>query len=455
VKPTECQAPTMTSTVYPDVSVDSYNTSYNYTNTNYSYVCLRSLVSFTKKLLSRSRPQVFVLVLLAYVGVVMMLQVGWWGGTMLGQRPSVKGSSKLVLRSEKDSILVTEFGRRRKMVSDTCEKHGAFTTKEKMKNGPSVSLGNPGQPLPLEVETDQELWSLLKKTSHHQFFVQREWGLMWCKVPKAASTSWLHAFLTLAQVPEHEIPEDNAMGLHALLRDKYPLLSKNLNNKYMPASLKFLVVRHPFERIMSAYADKLQSYNRDLKYRGGYYFAMYGSEIVEKYRPRYQAKFPQNPLFLQKEPSFVEFVHYLIETPITKYDEHWRPQFLLCPPCHFKFDIIVKMETFKRDTDFILYQRDLNDIISFSNKQPKVKSKDLRRQFFSQLSKNMVKTLYDKYRVDFEMFEYDISEFIKYATDSDELMPDKIDTAVNDVEEEEDEEEEETENASYIGDSDS
>ena len=30
---------------------------------------------------------------------------------------------------------------------------------------------------------------------------------MWCKVPKAASTSLLHAYLDLAHVPHHQIPE--------------------------------------------------------------------------------------------------------------------------------------------------------------------------------------------------------------------------------------------------------
>ena len=126
------------------------------------------------------------------------------------------------------------------------------------------------------------------------------------QVPKAASTSWLHAFLKLANVPDHLIPEDNGMGLHAFLRDKYPLLSKNLNKQFMTKSVKFVVVRHPFERIVSAYLDKLHSYARvrdisriclhlkvisqDLKYRGGYYYAMYGADIVNMYRPKYQVK---------------------------------------------------------------------------------------------------------------------------------------------------------------------
>ena len=108
------------------------------------------------------------------------------------------------------------------------------------------------------------------------------------QMPKAASTSWLHAFLKSANVPEHlviaqddddhddyddgendndhdddaQVPEDNGMGLHALLRDKYPLLSKNLNKQFMSKSVKFMVVRHPFERIISAYMDKLHSFTR-------------------------------------------------------------------------------------------------------------------------------------------------------------------------------------------------
>ena len=142
--------------------------------------------------------------------------------------------------------------------------------------------------------------------------------------------------------------QENGLGLHGFLREKYPLMSKNLFKQFVPKSIKFLVVRHPFERIMSAYVDKLENYERDLKYRGGYYYAMYGAEIVTKFRSKYQQKFPENELFQKKEPSFVEFVEFLLETPVEKFDEHWKPMFMLCPTCHFNFDVIVKMETFTR-----------------------------------------------------------------------------------------------------------
>merc|ERR1719431_819109 len=364
------------------------------------------------------------------------------------RRSAARGQAKIIPKSPDESKIVAEFNRRKKVIKDTCEKYGAYTTREKL--GAKLKL-NPGPVMSPGVETDDQLWTIMKRTSHHQFFVQKEHGLMWCKVPKAASTSWLHAFLQLARVPPGQIPEDNGMGLHAFLRDKYPLLSKNLNKQFMPKSIKFVVVRHPFERIMSAYMDKLHSYERDLRYRGGYYYAMYGADIVQKLRPKYQEKFPKNPLFMRKEPSFVEFVEYLIETPISQYDEHWKPQFMLCPPCHFKFDVIVKMETFNRDTNFILSQRNLDTVISLtkkhtsvSKKKKKKESDNLVKTLFSQLSKKMVQALYEKYRIDFEMFEYNVADYVVYATESEGLMPDMINSQVEHIPDNNDDEEDKT-----------
>ena len=38
----------------------------------------------------------------------------------------------------------------------------------------------------------------------------------------------------------------------------------------------------------------------------------------------------------------------------------------------------------------------------------------------------MVRALYDKYRLDFQMFDYDIKDFIKFATESEGFLPDVI-----------------------------
>ena len=93
---------------------------------------------------------------------------------------------------------------------------------------------------------------------------------------------------------------------------------------------------------------------------------------------------------------------------MSKYDEHWRPMFLLCPPCHFKFDVIVKMETFDRcpdyfvstsiafqvnwvhdcvffrDTEFILSQRNLENEVSLRKKHSSTQSQDSQVREFGE-----------------------------------------------------------------------
>ena len=88
-----------------------------------------------------------------------------------------------------------------------------------------------------------------------------------------------------------------------------------------------MVARHPFERILSAYRDKLEDLSRDIEAREGYYYTMYGKHIVAEYRD------PKANMTGVLEPSWREFVTYLLNTPATKYDEHWMPMWMLCSPC--------------------------------------------------------------------------------------------------------------------------
>jgi len=44
------------------------------------------------------------------------------------------------------------------------------------------------------------------------------------------------------------------------------------------------------------------------------------------------------------EPTFREFVDYMIETDLGSYgDDHWMPYYLFCTPCLVKYDIIAKV----------------------------------------------------------------------------------------------------------------
>ena len=86
-------------------------------------------------------------------------------------------------------------------------------------------------------------------------------------------------------------------------------------------------------------------------------------------------------------------------------------------------------------TDYTLSNRNLQGAVSFSKRhastgEKKSKAVNPSETLFSQLLKKIVQARYEKYWVDFEMFEYGISEYVNYASDSDGLMPDVIDAVI-------------------------
>jgi len=221
-------------------------------------------------------------------------------------------------------------------------------------------------------------------------------------VPKAGSSTWTYNFLKLAGV-------DPKSHIHKALRDHYPRQS---NNKIMKDTFRFLVVRHPFERILSAYRDKLEDLNRDLEARDGFYHTMYGKHIVAEYRDRTDTNLTGVP-----EPTWREFITYLLNTPVTKYDEHWMPIWMLCSPCVIRYDVIAKMETFSEDTQLTLAQAGLEEqlALEWKHRTGTGGDSDTIADYYSQLSQSEVAALFKKYQLDFELYEYDPEPYLDIA----------------------------------------
>ena len=74
----------------------------------------------------------------------------------------------------------------------------------------------------------------------------------------------------------------------------------------------------------------------------------------------------------KKAPTFKEFVSFLVNTPVTQwqdmicqicimvcvqvseYDPHWRPMYVQCLPCHISYSVIARMESLGRDSQYVL-----------------------------------------------------------------------------------------------------
>ena len=97
---------------------------------------------------------------------------------------------------------------------------------------------------------------------------------------------------------------------------------------------------------------------------------------------------------------------------------HSRPYLPQCLYCDVDFDVIGKLEDFEEDVAYIAEKRNLTEHLRLLNhvQQPKDQwnqekgersRKEKRDKYMSQLSPKMVQDLYELYKIDFEMFDYD------------------------------------------------
>ena len=75
----------------------------------------------------------------------------------------------------------------------------------------------------------------------------------------------------------------------ALSRTSYVRYQAKLRRENK-TEISFIVVRHPFERLVSAYRDKLERTHAS-NYLTDFYYKSYGRKIVQKYRRRALQKF--------------------------------------------------------------------------------------------------------------------------------------------------------------------
>ena len=107
-------------------------------------------------------------------------------------------------------------------------------------------------------------------------------------------------------------------------------------------------MRHPFERLVSAFRDKFE-----LSRKYGYVYSHYASKIIS-----------QPAGINSRRPTFREFVEYLLRERLEEYNDHWLPYWLHCHMCEMEYDVIGKMETWNEDVKFITGREEIKGTVS-------------------------------------------------------------------------------------------
>lgn len=249
-------------------------------------------------------------------------------------------------------------------------------------------------------------------------FVDRSNRILYCAIPKVASSSVKLALALMTgrvnrtavdaargaspPYPVHSNGWMRSVGIFSLdyLLDSDPRWLKSAWSSLR----KFIVVRQPVERLVSAYVDKFTLRNRF----SDYFQRRYGRKIVRLYRGG------SNASESGRDVSFAEFVQFLVDQRIPcaqKYNFHWMSYFDICHPCLVDYDFVVRFERLADEMRPLwraLYNRsDVDDVLLRRN-AGKRKSSDLVGHYVGQLRSDHISALYYAYERDFRLFVYSL-----------------------------------------------
>ncbi|XP_071545315.1 carbohydrate sulfotransferase 11-like [Panulirus ornatus] len=237
-----------------------------------------------------------------------------------------------------------------------------------------------------------------------EFLVSERYQLVWCNVFKAASSTWLDNFLRMAGY-SGVIVRNHLSSPVELARKVYPRPTSEQLQTYLHQLnyTSFIIVRDPFQRLLSAYRDKLepknQSYYRSLK-----------CQIKEKHGHR---KSPHDC-----QPTFSEFVNHVIDEDAQgmQPNEHWAPYYRFCSPCQVEFDFILHFESLSVDEAVLL--ENVSGLAEVVKPQTLHSSHtDYARvtaEYFSQLTSRQLDGLLKIYLKDFRIFGYSETKYFDY-----------------------------------------
>lgn len=162
---------------------------------------------------------------------------------------------------------------------------------------------------------------------------------------------------------------------------------------------KFMAVRNPMERLVSAYRNKIIRHGniRDKS------FSKLQQNIIREFRSeKNKAK--------RTFPSFTEFVKYFIAHK-SSLDDHFQSSFDLCQPCMIKYDFYAHFEELNKDMDALLQTlkipRDFyfNDIKIGPSLMPRNNSRrHITSYYYSQLSAELKNKLENELAIDTAMY---------------------------------------------------
>jgi len=217
-----------------------------------------------------------------------------------------------------------------------------------------------------------------------EMYVDDDRRYVYCLVSKASCTSWKRTLLWMTgKVPSrysnmYEMPVGYIHNY--IYNDRVMSRLVNLDEPEVDRRLsgadyyKFVFVREPLDRLVSAYRDKIladPTYRMDkqilaLQRRSGHAADDSAKSLVNLLGVISLSHSPQlagtnksatgKVVSTDARPTFAEFVTFILAQRAVgrRLDRHWRPQSELCSPCVVNYDFVGHQETLHEDAEYVL-----------------------------------------------------------------------------------------------------
>lgn len=248
--------------------------------------------------------------------------------------------------------------------------------------------------------------------TYNMIFVDDKRKILYCEVPKVACTSWKVFFANLSQNLTSKQRDDLFWQVHDTRF--HPRLGFKYLKHYSPEErdyrlknyYKFMVVRNPYSKVISAWQNKFEPDSIQAKW----YQVNVGGYILHHYRKNASAQEMKTGKYVSFE-EFIKFVGNPNEGFNQRYDAHWWNMHSVCSPCLFNYDHIAKLETLPEDFESIREHIEPGRPLTLPYLNANTKSKALAEQkkietFFSHVSEVDLARLKQAYSADLTSFGY-------------------------------------------------
>ncbi|KAG8036506.1 hypothetical protein G9C98_003828 [Cotesia typhae] len=261
------------------------------------------------------------------------------------------------------------------------------------------------------ITTKQVNERILVPDDFRNILVNDELELLYCYVPKVACTNWKRVLM----IATGKWSGNNPLEIPGNLTHAAGTFKRLSNFTMTEIERKLsnydtlIVVRHPLERLLSAYRNKFETKD---EISAKYFQTRFGRRIIKNYR--------RNPskesLAKGDDVTFSEFVDFITDKNINgTSNEHWKPIYQLCLPCDVNYNLISKYETLAEDAMEILERIGAGSLTFPMRASSNEPTAGKLEHYYSMLTYKQMKKLAKMYKMDLKLFEYSLEQVLGFS----------------------------------------